>query len=87
MPTLQHTRLQAEDGRFPDNVTEALKELIDNTCEQVSNMQTSLSQVLPSDGASKFEQALKALKSLSKEEMVQQALEKIYKNNDILVLH
>ena len=85
--TLQHIQPQAEDGRFPDNVTKALKAVIDDTSGQISDIQISLSKVLPSDGASKLERALKALKSLAKEDKVQQALEKIYKNNEILVLH
>ena len=87
MATLQHIQSQAEDGRFPDNVTKALKAVIDDTSKQVSDIQISLSKVLPLDGASKFERALKALKSLAKEDKVQRALEKIYRNNDILVLH
>ena len=85
--TLQHIQSQAEDGRFPDDVAKALKAVVDDTSKQVSDIQISLSKVLPSDGASKFERALKALKSLAKEDKVQRALEKIYGNNDILVLH
>ena len=78
---------QAEDGRFPDDVTKALKVVVDDTSKQVSDIQISLSKVLPSDVASKLERALKALKSLVEEDKVQRALEKIDRNNDILVLH
>ena len=85
--TLQHIQSQAEDGRFPQNVTKALKAVIDDTSRQISNIQISLFKVLPADGASKLERALKALKSLAKEDKMQQALEKIYRNNEILVLH
>lgn len=85
--TLQHIQSQAKDDRFPDDVTKALKAVVDDTSKQVSDIQISLSKVLPLDGASKFERALKALKSLAKEDQVQRALEKIYGNNDILVLH
>ena len=85
--TLQHIRSQAEDGRFPEDVKRALKLVVDDTSKHVSDIQISLSKVLPSDGASKLEKALKALKSLAKEDKVQRALEKIYGNNDILVLH
>ena len=85
--TLQHIQSQAEDSRFPDSVTKALKAVIDDTSRQISDIQISLSKVLPLDGASKLERALKALKSLAKEDKVQQALEKIYRNNEILVLH
>ncbi|KAL9034209.1 MAG: hypothetical protein Q9214_007147 [Letrouitia sp. 1 TL-2023] len=85
--TLQYIQSQAEDSRFPDSVTKALKAVIDDTSRQISDIQISLSKVLPLDGASKLERALKALKSLAKEDKVQQALEKIYRNNEILVLH
>ena len=85
--TLQHIQSQAEDGRFPDDITKALKAVVDDTSEQVSDIQISLAKVLPSDGASKLERALKALKSLAKEDKVQRALEKIHENNNILVLH
>ena len=85
--TLQHIQSQAEDSRFPDNVINALKAVVDDTSKQVSDIRKTLSKVLPSDGASKLERALKALKSLAKEDKIQQALEKIYRNIDILVLH
>ena len=85
--TLQHVQSQAEDGHFPDDTTKALKKVVDDTSKQVSDIQISLSKVLPSDGASKLERALRALRSLAKEDKVQRALEKIYGNNDILVLH
>ena len=85
--TLQHIQFQAKDGRFPDNVTKALRAVVDNTSKQVSDIQITLSKVLPADGASKLERALKALKSLAKEDKIQRALEKIYRNNDILVLY
>ena len=85
--TLQHIQSQAEAGRLPDEVMKALKAVVDNTSEQVSTVQTCLSKVLPSDGASKLERALKALKSLAKEDKAQQALEKIHMSNDFLVLY
>ena len=85
--TLQHIQSQAEAGCLPDDVTKALKAVVDNTAEQVSAIQICLFKVLPSDGASKLERALKALKSLAREDKVQQALEKIHRNNDLLVLH
>lgn len=85
--TLQCIQMQAEAGRLPDDVTNALKAVVDNTSEQVSAVQTCLSKIVPPDGASKLERALKALRSLANEDKVQQAMEKIYKNNNILVLH
>lgn len=85
--TLQQIQSQAEAGRLPDDVTKALKDVVNNTFEQVSTVQVCLSKVLPSDGASKLERALKALKSLAKEDKVKQALEKINENNNSLILH
>jgi len=46
-----------------------------------------LFKILSLDNASKLERALKALKSLIKKDKIQRALKKIYKNNDILILH
>ena len=85
--TIQHIQSQAETSRFPDDVSKALQAVVDDTAKQVSSIHISLSKVLPSDGASKLERALKALTSLAKEDKIQQALEKIYRNNEILVLH
>ena len=85
--TLQRIQSQAEAGRLSEDVIIALKAVVDNTSEQVSTVRVSLSKVLPLDDTSKLERALKALKSLAKENKVQQALEKIHKNNDILVLY
>ncbi|KAL9638658.1 MAG: hypothetical protein Q9164_001417 [Protoblastenia rupestris] len=79
--------LSAKAGHVSNDVTKVLKAFVDNTSEQVSIVQICLSEILPSDDASKLERALKALKSLAKEDKVQQALEKVYKNNDLLVLH
>ncbi|KAL8695783.1 MAG: hypothetical protein Q9201_007959 [Fulgogasparrea decipioides] len=66
--TLQHIQSQAEAGRLPEDVTKALTAVVDNAFEQVSTVQISLAKVLPSGGASKLERALKALKSLAKED-------------------
>lgn len=85
--TLQHIQSQVEAGHLPENITRALDAVAHNTSEQISTVQTSLSKILPSDAASKLERALKALKSRAKEDKVQQALEKIYRNNDTLVLY
>lgn len=85
--TLQQIQSQAEDGRFSDDVAQALKAVVDDTSEQVSDIHVSLSKILPSDGASKFERALKALKGLAKEDKIKRALEKVYGCNGVLVLH
>lgn len=36
--TLQHIQSQAEDGRFPDDVTKALRGVVDDTSKQVSGI-------------------------------------------------
>jgi hypothetical protein len=81
---LLRIQIQAEAGRLPDDVTKDLKSVVDNTSEQVSAIQIYLAKVLPPDSASKLEWTLKALKSLAKEDKVQQALERINKSNHIL---
>ena len=68
-------------------MTKPLKLIVDDTFEQVLAVQTCLSKILPPDGASKPDRALKALESLIKEDKIRQIMEKIDKNNDILVLH
>ncbi|KAI4090169.1 MAG: hypothetical protein L6R37_007936 [Teloschistes peruensis] len=85
--TLYHIQSQAEAGHLPEDVSRALNAVVDDTSEQISTVQISLSKMLPSFGASKLEQASKALKSLAKEDRIQQASEKIYRNNDALVLY
>ena len=84
---VQNIQSQAEAGSLSESSTTALKGVVEDTFEQVATVQTSLSKILPSDGASKLERALKALKSLSKEDKIQQTLETIHKNCDILVLY
>jgi N-terminal domain on NACHT_NTPase and P-loop NTPases/NB-ARC domain len=83
---LQRIQTQANTG-LPDGVTKALTAVVDSTFKHVSVVQTCLSKILLPDGASKLERALKALKSLAKEDKVQQAVEKIHKDIDVLVLH
>ncbi|KAI4086953.1 MAG: hypothetical protein L6R37_008370, partial [Teloschistes peruensis] len=85
--TLHQIQSQAEAGHLPEDVSKALNAVVDHTSEQISTVQISLSKILPSDGASKLERALRALKSLAKEDRIQQASEKIYRNNDALVLY
>ncbi|KAL8944298.1 MAG: hypothetical protein Q9211_000638 [Gyalolechia sp. 1 TL-2023] len=82
--TLQRIQSQAS---LSENTAEDLKAVVDNTAEQISIVQVYLSKILPSDDASKLERALKALKSLAKEDRVQQAVEKIHQNIEILVLN
>jgi N-terminal domain on NACHT_NTPase and P-loop NTPases/NB-ARC domain len=84
---LQRIQTQAITGRLPDDATKVLTAVVDSTFKHVSTVQTCLSKMLPPDGASKLERALKALKSLAKEDKVQQAVEKIHKDIDVLVLH
>lgn len=85
--TLRRIQAQAEASRLPEVVTKALTAVTNNTSEQVSAVQTCLSKILPPGSASKLDRGLKALKSLAKEHKIQQALEKIEKNNDTLVFH
>ena len=85
--TLQNVQSQAEAGHLPNDVARALKILVDDTSEQISIIQIYLSKTLPSDGTSKLDRALKALKSLAKEDRIQRTLEKIHKNLEILILH
>ena len=67
---LQHIRSYVKNCRFPDDVTKALKAVVDDISKQVSDIQISLSKILPSDWASKLERALKALKILAKEDKI-----------------
>lgn len=85
--TLPQITAQAQAGRIPDDVAKALQAVVDSTSTQVSIIQACLSQIIPPENASKVERVVKALKSLAQEDKVRQALEKIHKNNDILVLH
>ena len=85
--TLQRIQTQAEACSLPDDVITTLKAVVNNTVEQVSAVQKVLSRVLPPDGSTKLERIVKALKSLAKEDKVQEALEKINKNIDVLMLH
>ena len=84
---LENIQSQAEAGRLPENVTKTLKAVVDDTVEHILTVQKYLSKVLPSDGDTKLGRAWKALKSVAKNDKLQQALEKIYKNVDILTLH
>ena len=84
---LQHIQSQTEVDHLFEDVTRALNAIVDNTFEQISTVKTSLFKILPSNAASKLERALKALKSLTKEDKIQQTLERIYRNSDILMLY
>lgn len=68
--TLQRVQTQAEADGLSKDVTKALKAFVDNTSDQLSVVQTCLCEILRPDGASDLEQALKALKSLAKEDKV-----------------
>lgn len=85
--TLERIQTQAKASRLPDDVTKAWTVVVNDTSEQVLAVQTCLSKILPPDCASKLDRALRALKSLAKKDEIQQALEKIEKNNDILMIH
>jgi N-terminal domain on NACHT_NTPase and P-loop NTPases/NB-ARC domain len=85
--SLEQITVQARAGRLPNDVTEALQAVVDSTLAQVSIVQARLSGIIPPENASKTERALKALKSLAKEDKICQAVDKIHKDIDFLVLH
>ena len=85
--TLQDIQSQAETGHIPDDTLNALNDVIGSTSKHVSILQIHLTKILPSEDASKLERALKALKSVAKEDQVQQAFEKIHKNIAFLILY
>ncbi|KAL8785428.1 MAG: hypothetical protein Q9213_003358 [Squamulea squamosa] len=70
-----------------DDATETVIPAVDNTSQQVAALQTCLSGIFPPDNAPKLKRVLKALKSLAKENIVQQLLDKIDKNIDYLRLY
>ena len=73
---LQYIQSQAKTGHVPDDAAKALQTVVDNTSEHVSNLQIQLTKVLPSEDASWRERTSKALKSLAKEDKMQQAFGK-----------
>jgi hypothetical protein len=85
--SLERITVPARAGRLPNDVTEALQAVVDSTLAQVSIVQARLSGIIPPENASKTERALKALKSLAKEDKICQAVDKIHKDIDFLVLH
>jgi hypothetical protein len=85
--TLERIQTQAQARRLPDDVTKALRAVVDSTLTQASVVQARLFDILPPDDAPKLKRALKGLKSLAKEDKVCQALENIHKSIDVLVLH
>ena len=77
--TLQNIS-KAETGRTPDDVTRRLEAVVVNTSEQISIVQKWFSEVLPTDADSRSKRTSKALKSLSKENKLQHAVEIIDRN-------
>ena len=84
--SLRDIESQANIGHVSDDTAKALKSVVDNTSEHVSTVHICLSKIFPSDSASRSERMFKALKSLAKEDQVQQASEKIHKNIEFLIL-
>ena len=84
---LQNIQSQAEAGSLPEDVTNNLKAVVDDTVKQTRAVQEHLYKALPSSGDSKFGRAFKALRSVAKNDRIQKALEKIYKNVNILTFH
>jgi hypothetical protein len=83
--TLQRIQTQAQAGSLADDVTKALKAVVDSASTQVLAIPKCFSDILPLEGTSKIERGLKALKSLAKEDKVCRASEKIHKSINILV--
>ena len=79
--------VQAQAGRLPKDVTKALQAVVDSTLSEASVVQARLSSIIPPENASKIGRVLKALKSLAKEDKIRQAVEKVHKHTDFLVLH
>ena len=85
--TLERIRAQAEASSLSDEVKQALKTVIDDTCNLVSFVHLRLSSISLSDHDSKFERVFKALKSLAKEDQIRGTVAKIHENNEFLVLY
>lgn len=85
--SLERIQAQAQARHFPDSVAKALQTVVNDTSTQVSDIQKCLSKILPSDDTSRLERAVKAFRSLAKEDKVRHALEKIHKSINMLVLH
>ncbi|KAL8903788.1 MAG: hypothetical protein Q9171_007282 [Xanthocarpia ochracea] len=85
--TIKRIRTQAGSGHLVIDVGEALAAVIINTTKHLTAVQAVLSKVLPPVGASKFERALSALKSIAKDDNVRNAMREIHKNMDTLLLH
>lgn len=85
--TLKNIQDQAEAGRLRTDVSSTLLVVVADTSEQVQILQTYLSSILLPNGASKLERVFKALESLAKDDKVKQAMERIEKNSNTLVLY
>ena len=85
--TLHRIAAQTKASRLPNDVAEALQAVVDSTSTQVTVVQTCLSTILPPENASKIERAVKALKSLAREDKMCRAVDKIHQDIDFLVLH
>ncbi|KAL8856614.1 MAG: hypothetical protein Q9178_006770 [Gyalolechia marmorata] len=85
--TIKRIQTHARLGHLVIDDGEALAAVIINTTKHLTAVQAVLSKVLPPNGASKLERALNALKSLAKDDNVQNAMREIHKNMDTLLLH
>ena len=85
--TLQSIRKRADCGHIQESVAKDLKKLIDGILDQCAFLQVCFDSTVPTLDASRFKKALKGLHSLTKDEKVKQAIEKIHKGIDVLVLH
>ena len=85
--TLKQIAARAENVHSPGHVTQALQAVVDSTSTQVSIGQAYLAKILPLKDATMINRAVKALKSLAKEDKVCQAVDTIQKNIGFLMLY
>lgn len=85
--TLQRIEARAQAGHVEENIAKDLERLVNSISDQIKLLQQYLDRILPKDGVSQLERALKGLKSLAKENKVKQALQKIHQGIDVIVLH
>ena len=85
--TLQRIETRVQAGYVQDNTAKDLERLVNSISDQVMVLQQYLDRIIPKDGVSRLERAVKGLKSLAKEDKVKQALKKIHQGIDVVVLH
>lgn len=85
--TLRSIRARAQAGHVPDEIAKHLQRLVESISDEVRALQQCLDRTIPAAGASRVERALKALKSLAKDDKVKETISKIHNSIGVLVLH